>query len=341
MNTDPIITQSNAKLLKEIAYDMKVLFVEDEIEIQEQLKHFFARFFGRVDTADNGVEALDLYNLHSYDLVITDLTMPFMDGIELSANIRSIKESQHIIVVSAHSESEKLIELINIGVDGFILKPVDIQRVIQMLLKTCQSIYDHKMLHYFNNLLEQTNTELKESNMELERTLNQLGRLREECIITMDEKIDESEFSNVALSGSSLEDFYTQNDLQELERVNDDLEQIEDDFNLLLVSMDRNTTANIIITFNQLLRSYAHEVHLLAQCHSLGYALMQISRQIDTIPMKRLDEFADIIPMITGLFDHLEQWRRGIFVYQNVDSVHFLDEYLLKKITEIENAITD
>ena len=41
MNTDPIITQSNAKLLKEIAYDMKVLFVEDEIEIQEQLKHFF------------------------------------------------------------------------------------------------------------------------------------------------------------------------------------------------------------------------------------------------------------------------------------------------------------
>lgn len=341
MNTDPMIIQSNAKLLKEIAFDMKVLFVEDEIEIQEQLKNFLSRFFGRVDTADNGVEALDLFNLHSYDLVITDLTMPFMDGIELSANIRSIKDSQHIIVISAHSESEKLIELINIGVDGFILKPVDIQRVIQMLLKSCQSIYDHKMLHYFNNLLEQTNAELRESNIELECTLNQLGRLRDEYHILQEETTEESGFSDMTLSGSSLEDFYAHNEAQELERVNDDLEQIEDDFNLLLVNLDRNTTANMLLTFNQLLRAYAHEVHLLSQCHSLGYALMQLSRQIDTISAKKMDEIAQIIPMITGLFDYLEQWRRGIFVYRNVDTVHFMDEYLLKKINEIEAVITN
>ncbi|HEX5329776.1 response regulator [Sulfuricurvum sp.] len=180
MNSDPLMIQSNTKLLKDIAFDMTVLLVEDDIEIQHHLKNFLSRFFGRVDTATNGIEALDLYNLHLYDLVITDLTMPYMDGIEFSANIRNIKNSQHIIVVSAHSESEKLIKLINIGVEGFILKPVDIQQVITMLLKSCQSIYDHKMLHYFNNLLEQTNAELRESNMELESTLNKLGRLREE-----------------------------------------------------------------------------------------------------------------------------------------------------------------
>lgn len=338
MRNDPISTQSNAKLLKEIAFDMKVLFVEDEIEIQEQLKHFLSRFFSRVDTADNGVEALELYNLHTYDLVITDLTMPFMDGIELSANIRSIKDNQHIIVVSAHSESEKLIELINIGVDGFILKPIDIQNTLKMLLKSCQAIYDHKMLHYFNNLLEQTNNELRQSNIELECTLNQLGRLRDEYNLPQEENSES--FSSDAFIDAPLDDFYAQNDPQELERLNEDLEQIEDDFNLFLVSLDRNTTTNILIMFNQLLRSYANQIHLIPQCHTLGYALIQISRLIDAIEIEKIESMSPIIPMITSLFDHLEQWRRGVFVYQNVDSIHFMDEYLLKKINEIEMSLT-
>lgn len=333
------MAHNNVKKLKEIAFDMHVLLVEDESEIQEQLKSFLLRFFTRVDTANNGKEALKMFGSNSYDLVITDLTMPYMDGMELTTNIRDMKKSQHIIVISAYSDSEKLIELINIGVDGFILKPINVMRVVQMLLKSCQSVYDHKMLHYFNDLLEQTNAELRESNMELECTLNQIGRLREESNKennSSDERKNEAVFEVL----SRLDDFFTQNDAQDLERANEDLEQIEDDFNLLLISTDRNTTANTLISFNQLLKSYSRVIHLIPQCHTLGYALMQLARQIDGISVQESEEMEYLVPLLTALFDYLEQWRRGIFVYRNVDDIHFMDEYLLKKITEIETSIS-
>ncbi|WP_295012737.1 response regulator [Sulfuricurvum sp.] len=336
MNTEAFMTHTNVKQLKEIGFTLSVLYVEDDLEIQQQLKSFFLRFFGRVDTANNGIEALDLYKNNSYDLIITDLTMPQMGGMQLTSAIRILNASQPVIVVSAYSESEKLIELINIGVDGFILKPVEINRVVETLLKSAQAIYDREMVHYFNTLLERTNSELRASNIELESTLNQLGRLREEC---KGELITDIFVPIIPMCGPSLEEFYTLNDTLELNRTNEDLEQIEDDFNLLLVSSDRKTTENLILSFNQLLRAYAHEIHLIPQCHELGYALMQMSRRIDGIKTENIDTIEYLIPLITALFDYLEQWRRGIFVYHNVDNVHFMDDYLIKKITEIEMSI--
>ncbi|MDO8454960.1 MAG: response regulator, partial [Sulfurimonas sp.] len=128
--------------------------------------------------ANHGQEALDKYEIKQYDLIITDLTMPFMDGIALAEQIKFRNESQQIIVLSAHSENDKLIKLINIGVDGFLLKPVDVKLVIKQLSKTCQALYDHKMLEYFNLILEEITQELKDSNIELENVLNELMKRR-------------------------------------------------------------------------------------------------------------------------------------------------------------------
>lgn len=169
---------STDRTLKEIAFDMNILLVEDDLILQEQLKIFLTRFFGRVDTADHGKEALDKYEKKQYDLIITDLTMPFMDGIALAEQIKLRNESQQIIVLSAHSENDKLIKLINIGVDGFLLKPIDVKLVIKQLSKTCQALYDHKMLEYFNLILEEITQELKDSNIELENVLNDLMKNR-------------------------------------------------------------------------------------------------------------------------------------------------------------------
>lgn len=326
LNSDTI--QKNSKILREIGFEMRVLMVEDDLIIQQQLKTFFLRFFGHVDTADNGLEALDLYNRHSYDLIITDLTMPQMGGIELSANIRSMNPNQKILVVSAHSESDKLIELINIGVDGFMLKPIDMDRVLQILTRTCQAIYDHKMLHYFNNLLEQTNLELKESNIELESTLNKLQQLRD----GIPEKQVE-EYNDISID----EDFYLQ-DGYDLERINEALEQIEDDFNLLLVSSDRNTNQTLLAALTMFLKQYTHEINLIPQFQGISYKLDDLIQCCGTLH-EEVENMDFLIPSITSLFDHLEQWRRSIFIYRNVDDLHFMDEYLITKMGDILSSI--
>lgn len=333
MHTNTLTTQNHIRVLKELAFEMKLLLVEDDTDLLEQLTTFFLRFFNHVDTAHNGKEALEHYHQGSYDLVITDLSMPVMDGIALCEHIRLIHPLQHIIVISAHSESDKLIELINIGVDSFILKPVNIDRLVQRIVTSSQAIYDHKMLNYFNTLLEQSNAELRASNLELEKTLNELYQYREA------QKLPSQTISESGTL-SDATDFYLQNDPVELERTNEDLEQIEDDFNLVFMGLDRNTIANNIITFNQLLRLYSSHIHRIPQCHDLGYALILLSQQIETSNVRQLENMEHLIPMITTLFDYLEQWRRKVFMEKNIETLHFMDELLFQKISEIETELT-
>lgn len=318
------------KLLKELGYEMNILLVEDDLDIQTQMKTFLHHFFNRVDTANNGREAMERYSHHSYDLVITDLTMPLMNGIELSFAIRSRNAQQKIVVVSAHSESEKLIELINIGVDGFFLKPIQMPIVMDVLIRTTQAIYDHKMVHYFNRLLEQTNNELKEANFALESTLNQLQILRENH--------PEDALSVTSVPSTALESFYRSSPPIRLEKSNKELEQIEDDFNLLLVSADRNTTSNLIIGMNELLRRYVTVLGEIELFGAMNSHLIRVTKLIDEM-RENLEEMDFLLADITSLFDHLEHCRKGIFVYKNIENFEETNGYLIQKISKIANSL--
>jgi YesN/AraC family two-component response regulator len=146
--------------LKKISSDMSVLVVEDEVEIQEYIVRFLSRLFRLVDSANNGVEALEKYKLNKYDIVISDIKMPQMDGLTLIEKIRNINKHQSIIVSSAHNESCLLIELLNDGICGFILKPIVINKVVDTLLRVCTRVHEKKMLIHYVNEMERLESEL-------------------------------------------------------------------------------------------------------------------------------------------------------------------------------------
>ncbi len=106
--------------------------------------------------------------------------MPQMGGIELSIHVKEMDTDQYIIVVSAHFESDKLIDLLNIGVGGFIIKPVDFTLVIKQLTKICQVISNRNELKYLNKILENTNKELQESNIQYQSALNESMNLKKQ-----------------------------------------------------------------------------------------------------------------------------------------------------------------
>lgn len=139
------------KLIKQIRIfgsSVNVLYVEDEKSIRDQIYKMMSQLFDNVDVAVNGAEALEMYKQNSYDLVVTDLKMPQMDGIELCKNIIAMNKEQEIILISAHKEIEELLELINTGVSGFLLKPIDIDFMLQKLYSTVKNIYANKMMKY-------------------------------------------------------------------------------------------------------------------------------------------------------------------------------------------------
>ncbi len=128
-----------ADLIKilELTKNIKVLYVEDNKESRTQTKKLFSNFFDKIDTASDGQEGLALYkdnyintNLH-YDLIITDIEMPKLNGIDMIKEIYIINKTQKIIVTSAYDDSKIFIDLIDLGVEGFIQKPLSFKNVME------------------------------------------------------------------------------------------------------------------------------------------------------------------------------------------------------------------
>ncbi|WP_295012029.1 HD domain-containing phosphohydrolase [Sulfuricurvum sp.] len=119
--------------LKEKAKHFSILYVEDEASLREKATLFLSKIFDHIDTAVDGVEGLDKFLNHTYDIIITDIIMPKMSGLELIQNIRVHNEKQEIIVLSADTSSEILSKCIQLGVTGYLIKPIDFFQVVTML----------------------------------------------------------------------------------------------------------------------------------------------------------------------------------------------------------------
>jgi YesN/AraC family two-component response regulator len=124
--------------------ELRVLYVEDNENLLKETKELLDNFFKTIVTATNGEIGLELYKNGDFDLVITDIKMPKMDGIELSKNIIQINPNQHIIITSAYNDSDKLLSLIQIGISDFLLKPMNLPQLLKVLYKVSKSIYNHK-----------------------------------------------------------------------------------------------------------------------------------------------------------------------------------------------------
>jgi len=137
--------------LLEYSKNLSILVVEDHKELRENTVDILRNFFKIVDNAEDGVKGLALYQQYyqnndtTYDIVLTDLRMPNLNGIELIKEIYTIDENQKIIVLSAHDESEYLLKLINMGIQQFIKKPIDFQNLTNTLLEYSKQLNSEKI----------------------------------------------------------------------------------------------------------------------------------------------------------------------------------------------------
>lgn len=131
--------------------DLTMLYVEDDDNIREHTLEILEDFFQKVLVAKDGEEGLQkflsykqVFDLYP-DIIITDIRMPKLDGIEMSKEILKRYEDQTIIVFSAHNDSDKLIELIDIGIFAFLLKPLQPTQIYKTLHRTSRKVYLKKI----------------------------------------------------------------------------------------------------------------------------------------------------------------------------------------------------
>lgn len=114
---------------------LTILLVEDEQELRRETAAFLELYCGRVVQASNGREALALFDKELPDLVISDICMPLMDGIELAASLKTRAPDTPVIFCTAFTETAYLLKAIELGVTAFVRKPVDADELLGIITR--------------------------------------------------------------------------------------------------------------------------------------------------------------------------------------------------------------
>lgn len=150
------MTQSEINIFKENARELTILIAEDDLALLKNYETIFKKYFKNIYLCKDGYEALITWekNRDKIDLILTDISMPKLNGIELAKNIREKESEIPIIVISAYSEIEFFIDLINIGIDGFVLKPISMPQLNLQLYKITKLIVEKKAIMVYEKGLE-------------------------------------------------------------------------------------------------------------------------------------------------------------------------------------------
>ena len=140
--------------LKEISKNLTALYVEDEQDLRQSVHEYLKKLFKKVDSAVDGVDGLEKYKKEQYDIVITDIEMPNINGLEMSKLIKEIDPSQEIIIMSAYTNISYFTDAIQIGISGYIIKPMDYMQMNDILYKTVLNIQEHQKVIEYEKYLE-------------------------------------------------------------------------------------------------------------------------------------------------------------------------------------------
>lgn len=139
--------------------NLKVLIVEDEIDLANLIKSSIKELFFKVVIAKDGLEAIKKFDSFKPDIIISDIMMPNLNGLEMSKKIKERYSETPIVILSAHSHKEMLLEAINLGISKYFIKPFDIEEFIEYLKELSKKINKNKSIKLkddfvfdFNNL---------------------------------------------------------------------------------------------------------------------------------------------------------------------------------------------
>ncbi len=158
---------------------ISILYVEDQDDVRLFLSKILSRHYSNVILAENGKTGLELYHQHKPDIVISDIKMPIMDGLSMSGRIKQSNPKAQIILTTAHSDMEYFIQSIDIGINQYILKPIDREKLYAAIENCKEQVLMERQIEKQNQKLKENNDKLTLQERELRESLQKTIALKE------------------------------------------------------------------------------------------------------------------------------------------------------------------
>lgn len=120
---------------------LTVLYAEDEVGIRENIADSLGYYVKEVFQASNGAEALEVYEEKKPDIILSDIHMPVLNGIEFVKKVRETNRTIPIVMITAHTDKKYLIEAVELHMEKYIIKPVELEALFEVLEK-CVSLLE-------------------------------------------------------------------------------------------------------------------------------------------------------------------------------------------------------
>lgn len=344
------------KELQLFAKDLSLLIVEDQKDLNQELYELTSIFFKSVDVAFDGVEALKKYKENDYHIILSDITMPNMNGVTLSREIRHISNEQSIIILSAHNELEYLIDLIDIGIHQFIAKPFKEEELFYRLLKVSENIVYKK--HYLNTLLNKKTRDDESINEIVEQILD--DEVMEDELAFYDDSenfgiINESDnLPNISENNSfkdvvehkvvNTEDFFKtlQQDKLLWESLEGQIEQLiylSKDFNEAIERIYLNKlNQDLVDDVSNILRGMYSIFSFIDVLKSLGEVLYELAIFLEELNFSSLNSTQiDKLKILEFIYDDISRFIDTVFVYKDTLDVHYLEDSLRSSVLQLKH----
>ena len=135
-----------------------IMYIEDDITTSTKISKILSKFFNKILIASNGEEALKILDNsdENISLIISDINMPKMDGLEFLEKIRKENNNIPFIFVTARSEPDKMLKAIQLDIDNYILKPIDLKNFFSIIDKSLEKSYEKYVENHKLNFIKIT-----------------------------------------------------------------------------------------------------------------------------------------------------------------------------------------
>lgn len=130
--------------------NISILVAEDDIKLLNRLVSYLSIFCNTIYKATNGIEALEIYKKNSPNIILTDVNMPKITGIELIEKVRRNDNTTQIVILSGETQIEDLLKVISLNLVDYIVKPIQMEELKKTILKAFNNVVqdDYILLDY-------------------------------------------------------------------------------------------------------------------------------------------------------------------------------------------------